>query len=119
MKQVYYPEVERMLKEATGASKVVIFDHQVRNLPLAQRGEKNAREYGKVVHNDYTAKSGPRRVTDHLPAGGSRGTPAPSLRRDQRMASDSRTDRIHAARGMRRRFDRSGRLRRIRPHLSR
>jgi hypothetical protein len=67
VKQVYYPEVERMLKEATGASKVVIFDHQVRNLPLAQRGEKNAREYGKVVHNDYTAKSGPRRVTDHLP----------------------------------------------------
>jgi hypothetical protein len=66
VKQVYYPEVERLLKDATGASKVVIFDHQVRNLPLAQRGEKNAREYGKVVHNDYTAKSGPRRVTDHL-----------------------------------------------------
>jgi len=46
---------------------VVIFDHQVRNLPLSQRGEKNARDYGKLVHNDYTAKSGPRRVRDHLP----------------------------------------------------
>jgi hypothetical protein len=68
VKRVYYPEVERLLKEATGAAKVVIFDHQVRNLPLAQRGEKNAREYGKSVHNDYTAKSGPRRVRDHLPA---------------------------------------------------
>jgi hypothetical protein len=68
VKRVYYPEVERLLKEATGAEKVVIFDHQVRNLPLAQRGEKNAREYGKSVHNDYTAKSGPRRVRDHLPA---------------------------------------------------
>jgi hypothetical protein len=68
VKRVYYPEVERLLKEATGAEKVVIFDHQVRNLPLAQRGEKNAREYGKAVHNDYTAKSGPRRVRDHLPA---------------------------------------------------
>jgi hypothetical protein len=67
VEKVYYPEVENLLKDATGASKVVIFDHQVRNLPLAQRGEKNAREYGKVVHNDYTAKSGPRRVTDHLP----------------------------------------------------
>ena len=66
--RVYFPEVERLLKEATGASKVVIFDHQVRNLPLARRGEKNAREYGKIVHNDYTAKSGPRRVSDHLPA---------------------------------------------------
>jgi hypothetical protein len=67
VERVYYPEVEQLLKEATGAEKVVIFDHQVRNLELARRGEKNAREYGKTVHNDYTAKSGPRRVRDHLP----------------------------------------------------
>ena len=67
VERVYYPEVERLLKEATGAEKVVIFDHQVRNIELAARGEKNAREYGKAVHNDYTAKSGPRRVRDHLP----------------------------------------------------
>jgi len=66
VKRTYYAEVERLLKEATGAEKVVIFDHQVRNLPLSQRGEKNARDYGKLVHNDYTAKSGPRRVRDHL-----------------------------------------------------
>jgi hypothetical protein len=68
VRAVYYPEVERLLKAATGAAKIVIFDHQVRNLELARRGEKNAREYGKIVHNDYTAKSGPRRVRDHLPA---------------------------------------------------
>jgi hypothetical protein len=67
VERVYYPEVERLLKEATGAEKVVIFDHQVRNIELARRGEKDVREYGKVVHNDYTAKSGPRRVRDHLP----------------------------------------------------
>jgi hypothetical protein len=67
VQRIYYPEIERLLKDATGASRVVIFDHQVRCLPLAQRGEKGAREYGKVVHNDYTAKSGPRRVRDHLP----------------------------------------------------
>jgi hypothetical protein len=67
VKRTYYPEVERLLKEATGAEKVVVFDHQVRNVELAKRGEKNAREYGKTVHNDYTAKSGPRRVRDHLP----------------------------------------------------
>jgi hypothetical protein len=65
---VYYPEVERLLKNATGADKVVIFDHQVRCSYLAQRGEKNARGYAWTVHNDYTAKSGPRRVRDHLPA---------------------------------------------------
>ena len=67
VRRVYYPEIERLLKDATGAAKVVIFDHQVRCLPMAQRGERGAREYGKVVHNDYTAKSGPRRVRDHLP----------------------------------------------------
>lgn len=67
VKTTYYPEVERLLKEATGAEKVVVFDHQVRNAELAKRGEKNAREYGRAVHNDYTAKSGPRRVRDHLP----------------------------------------------------
>ena len=67
VQRVYYPEVERLLKAVTAASRVVIFDHQVRCLPMAQRGERGAREYGKVVHNDYTAKSGPRRVRDHLP----------------------------------------------------
>ncbi|MFZ0676715.1 CmcJ/NvfI family oxidoreductase [Candidatus Binatus sp.] len=67
VKATYYPEVERLLKDATGAEKVVVFDHQVRNAELAKRGEKNAREYGRAVHNDYTAKSGPRRVRDHLP----------------------------------------------------
>ena len=67
VKRVYYPEVESLLKAATGVAKVVIFDHQVRCLPMAQRGERGAREYAKIVHNDYTAKSGPRRVRDHLP----------------------------------------------------
>ena len=65
---VYYPEVELLLKKTTGAEKVVVFDHQVRNIELSRQGERNAREYVRMVHNDYTAKSGPRRVRDHLPA---------------------------------------------------
>jgi len=69
VERVYYPEVEQLLKQATGAEKVVIFDHQVRNLPMSERGQRNARGYAKMVHNDYTAKSGPRRVRDHLPPG--------------------------------------------------
>jgi hypothetical protein len=68
VKAVYYPEIELLLKQATGAEKVIVFDHQVRNLKLSEQGEKNAREYVRLVHNDYTAKSGPRRVLDHLPA---------------------------------------------------
>ena len=67
VQQVYYPEIEQLLKQATGAEKVVVFDHQVRNIQLYRRGEKQARDYASTVHNDYTAKSGPRRVRDHLP----------------------------------------------------
>jgi hypothetical protein len=67
VKSVYYPEVERLLKRVTGAERVVIFDHIVRNPLLAERGEKGARSPAKFVHNDYTFKSAPRRVRDLLP----------------------------------------------------
>ena len=67
VKSVYYPEVERLLKRVAGAERVVIFDHVVRNPVLAERGEKGVRAPAKVVHNDYSLKSAPRRVRDHLP----------------------------------------------------
>jgi hypothetical protein len=67
VKSVYYPELERLLKRVTGAERVVIFDHIVRNPLLAERGEKGARSPAKFVHNDYTFKSAPRRVRDLLP----------------------------------------------------
>src|SRR6202167_5108946 len=67
VKSVYYPEVERLLKRVTGAERVLIFDHTVRNPVLAKRGEKGARRPAKMVHNDYSLKSAPRRVRDHLP----------------------------------------------------
>ena len=67
VKSVYYPEVERLLKRMTGADRVLIFDHIVRNPVLAERGEKGAREPAKIVHNDYSLTSAPRRVRDHLP----------------------------------------------------
>jgi hypothetical protein len=66
VKSVYYPEVERLLKRVTGAERVVVFDHIVRNPVLAKRGEKGARPPAKVVHNDYSMKSAPGRVRDHL-----------------------------------------------------
>jgi hypothetical protein len=67
VKSVYYPEVERVLKRVTGAERVLVFDHIVRNRVFAERGEKGAREPAKFVHNDYTLKSAPRRVRDYLP----------------------------------------------------
>jgi hypothetical protein len=65
--RVYYPEVERLLKRATGAVRVQVFDHNVRCRPMAERRENGAREPVKFAHNDYTLKSGPQRVRDLLP----------------------------------------------------
>lgn len=65
---VYYPEVERLVKDVTGAEKVVVFDHNVRSSDESMRREKRVREPVRVVHNDYTVKSGPQRVRDLLPA---------------------------------------------------
>jgi hypothetical protein len=53
VEKVYYPEIEALLKEATGAEKIVVFDHQVRNIELSKQGEKDAREYVRTVHNDW------------------------------------------------------------------
>ncbi len=56
----YYPEVERVVAQATGASLVVAFDHNIRN-----GGAKRAagiREPVARVHNDFTLKSAPERA---------------------------------------------------------
>ena len=68
VKSVYYPEVAQLLKEITGATKVAVFDHNIRCLTMAQTGENGVREPVKMAHNDYTLKSGPQRVRDLLPA---------------------------------------------------
>jgi hypothetical protein len=67
VESVYYPELERLLKRETGAERVVVFDHIVRNPVLAGRGQRGVRAPAKLVHNDYTSKSAPRRVRDLLP----------------------------------------------------
>jgi hypothetical protein len=65
---VYYPEVERLVRQATGAKRVVVFDTTIRSAkPLP--GKPPVKEPARRVHNDYTDKSGPQRVRDLLPAG--------------------------------------------------
>jgi hypothetical protein len=63
IKSVYYPEVERLLRDTLGASRVVVFDHNVRNGARADLPQPSRR-----VHNDHTLSSAPRRVRDHLGA---------------------------------------------------
>ena len=68
VKAVYYPEVERALKEATGADRVFIFDHTTRRrVPGAEDDWKSIRQPVARVHVDHTAKSGQQRVRDLLP----------------------------------------------------
>ncbi|TXL82312.1 methyltransferase [Vineibacter terrae] len=62
IRAAYYPEVEQLVKDVTGAARVVMFDHNVR-LGAADR-PTGIREPVKRVHNDYTDKSGPQRVRD-------------------------------------------------------
>jgi hypothetical protein len=44
IRNVYYPEAEQLLKEVTGATKVVIFDHTLRNWQRFKQGENGIRE---------------------------------------------------------------------------
>ena len=63
IRSVYYPECERVMKEATGAARVVAFDHIVRNAAMSAE-DKTIKIPAKRVHNDYTAWSAPQRVRD-------------------------------------------------------
>jgi hypothetical protein len=69
VKRVYYPEAEQLLKELTGAHRVLIFDHTVRRrLPGSEDRRANVpRQPVPRVHVDHTARSGPQRVRDLLP----------------------------------------------------
>src|SRR6266540_5673856 len=48
--RVYYPECERLVQEATGATRVVAFDHIVRNAALMAKGNLIKQPAGRV-HN--------------------------------------------------------------------
>src|SRR5271170_6566056 len=52
VRRTYYPEVERLVKELTGAVKIHVFDHNVRNKALYKAGEKSVQEPVKAAHND-------------------------------------------------------------------
>ena len=64
---VYYPEVEQIVKAASGAARVVVFDHTLRSGDKAEREALLVREPVLSAHNDYTEWSGPQRVREVLP----------------------------------------------------
>jgi hypothetical protein len=64
---VYYPEVERLVREMSGAARAVVFDHTLRSGDEAEREARLVREPVLSAHNDYTEWSGPQRVREILP----------------------------------------------------
>lgn len=66
LKRVYYREIETLLAEATGARRVIVFDHTVRRREWETQARAPGTPRGPVtrVHNDYTEASGPQRVRD-------------------------------------------------------
>jgi hypothetical protein len=64
LKSVYYPEVERLIRERSGAVRAVLFDHTLRSGDEAEREERLIREPVLAAHNDYTEWSGPQRVRE-------------------------------------------------------
>jgi hypothetical protein len=66
VRRLYYPEMEKLVKEATGASHVLVFDHTVRNSSLSNLntlGQEGAAAASVArVHCDYTEDSAPMRV---------------------------------------------------------
>jgi hypothetical protein len=69
VKRIYYAEAEQLIKDATGADRVFIFDHTVRKRVdgTADLRDGSPRQPAWRVHVDHTAKSGPQRVRDLIP----------------------------------------------------
>lgn len=68
VRRVYYPEMDRLIKQTTGAAKVIVFDHTIRVADGDMQSERKVRAPVRNVHNDFTIRSAPQRVRDLLPA---------------------------------------------------
>lgn len=62
--ETYHPELKALIRNLTGARRVEIFDDTRRTSSLEQQRQRKIREPANIVHNDYTAASGPRRLSD-------------------------------------------------------
>lgn len=66
LEEIYYPETENLVKQAIGATRVVVFDHTIRRRTpgVEDRTPGIPRQPVTRVHGDYTEVSGPQRVRD-------------------------------------------------------
>jgi hypothetical protein len=62
----YHAEVKSLLTDVLGAARIEIFDDTRRSTSLERQKELKIREAADIVHNDYTARSGIKRLRDHF-----------------------------------------------------
>lgn len=60
----YERETETLIRQATGAKRVIVFDHTLRAGDDGTRAERAVREPVQMVHNDYTDRSARQRLRD-------------------------------------------------------
>lgn len=67
VRTVYYKETEELVKQTSGAKRVLVFDHTLRAGDDGLRAAKQVSGPVRNAHNDYTEWSAPQRVRDLLP----------------------------------------------------
>ena len=60
----YERETETLIRQATGAKRVIVFDHTLRAGDDGTRAERAVREPVQMVHNEYTDRSARQRLRD-------------------------------------------------------
>jgi hypothetical protein len=68
IENLYNEEIKSSVLKASGARRVEVFDHTRRAATDEVRKQHNIREPAAVIHNDYTAASGPRRLANYCQA---------------------------------------------------
>lgn len=66
LQSTYHDEVKTLLAEITGATRIEVFDDTKRTSSLEQQRRKKIREPASIAHNDYTARSGNKRLRDYF-----------------------------------------------------
>jgi hypothetical protein len=66
LRDVYYPEVAALVKAETGAARIIVCDHIVRNDTASERGGVRVSIPAQFTHNDYTPASIPARLREFV-----------------------------------------------------
>ena len=66
LERTYHAEVRALLTALTGARRVEVFDDTRRSSSQSTQQDRGIREPASIVHNDYTAASGLRRLEDWI-----------------------------------------------------